>query len=270
MRYNKGSIKFIVILILLGIVGGWWYLNYSRKGEKLSVEKNQQSQSENEQKNENSIRIEKERLVFLDEKGYEIKTLPLLKTVPGKSWSEVFISKNGKYAALNNVYKYNQKESIEDAEVIVLNWEGEEMWKIKHHFSHFKVSPNGKYLLAIIDASSGNAPVSMMNNTGVIREVPKYDQVWEADFSEDGSFFAVLSPKYESKDRKVQSDLFVLNDKGDELWNKEKVIPLGSENFPSLKITDDNIIIVTDNIEYNNGIPSVFKEYRFDKQGNLL
>ena len=270
LNQEKGSAKFIIIFILIAgiIIGYFAYSNYSKKREKISISKTLQSQSQHDSAR-GSIQIEKDKLIFLDESGTEIKTIPLLETVPGESWSKVFVSKNGKYAAVNNVYKYNQKESIEDAEVVVLNWEGEEMWKAKHHFSSFMVSPNGKYLLAIPDEANGYAPISVFNAKGIAGSIKKIDQVWEADFSNNGSFFAVAVPVSSGSatgQYRYQFDLVVSDENGKELWRKENITSLESEFFPNVKIVDD-VIVVIDNIDYD---PHIIKEYRFDKQGNQL
>lgn len=280
MRYNKGSIKFIVILILLGIVGGWWYLNYSRKGEKLSVEKTKQPQSENEEKNLNNIRIEKERLVFLDENGNEIKTLPLLKYDSGKSSSKAYLSENGKYIALNNVYGYKTVDGyqqVEKAEVIVLNWKGEELWKRKHQFSSFDVSPNGKYLLAkdfnhdsiLILNDKGVIDFTPKNEKGGIDFTPKNDwRGWVSAFSRDGNFFAVvlgIVKKDDNVEKKIDS-LFVLDQNGNELWRKEEVI---AGEFYGLEISDNDIITVLGGSGIGKTSTNAGK-YRFDKQGNPL
>lgn len=282
MRYNKkGSIKVIVILILLGIVGGWWYLNYSRKGEKLSVEKTQQLQSENEQKNVNNIRIEKERLVFLDENGNEIKAVPFLKYDPGRSSSKVYLSKNEKYIALNNIYEYKTVggyEQVEKAEVTVLNRKGEELWKMEQQFYDFNVSTNGKYILGkdfereaiLILNDKGIIDITLKNKKGGIDFTLKEDwRGWTADFSKEGNFFAVVLRiiKNDDGERKMIDNLFVLDENGNELWRKEKVIPSGAE-FYGLEISDNDIITVLLGPSFEKSAP--VKKYRFDKQGNLL
>ena len=204
--------------------------------------------------------------------------MPILKTAPGKSYSKAYFSENNKYIALDNV-EYEivdgyQQDKI--AEITVLNWKGEDLWKKEHPFYYFdSLSPNGKYFLA---KSSSQGSISIFNEKRVIDFTPKNKKGginfttkedwrgWISAFSKNGNFFAVVLGiiKKDGDEQKEIDNLFVLDENGNELWRKEEVI---SGELYGLNISDNDIITVlgSDPNEYRRS-----KEYRFDKQGNQL
>lgn len=210
--------------------------------------------------------ITEDAIIFYDEKGNIKQRVKLLKTIPGKSWSNVSESKNKKYIAINNIGVYDQKgEWIENAEMIMLNSQGEELWRMKHNLANIIPSPNGKYIVGVPDAAFGGAPISMFNEKGLIKEIAKDDRAWNVDFSKDGSFFAVTVVTYDKIKKgseKYQGHLIVLDEEGNELWRK-KNITIGDSSFSEVNITDDDTVSLT------TGLPER-KVYRFDKEGDPI
>lgn len=208
--------------------------------------------------------ITESKIQFLDERSKLKSSVARTPSVPGKSGSIVRSAKNKKYIALNNILKYNQPaERVEDGELIMLNDDGSELWKRPHNFANIIPSPNGRYILGTPDSAFGGAPISVINEKGVIKEIKKDSRRWKIDFSKDGSYFAVTIQTRIEGDEKYRADLIVLSESGEELWRINSIARGTASDSCPVTITDDDLIIVT------TGVPE-FQEYRFDKQGNRV
>ena len=189
--------------------------------------------------------ITEDAVIFYDENGNIMKRIDLLKTIPSKSWSTVRKAKNNRYLAINNVHIYDQKaERIEDAEMVMLSNDGEELWRMKHNLASIIPAPNGKYIVGVPDAASGDAPVNVFNEKGLIKEIAKDDQAWSMDFSIDGSFFAVTVVTFDKTKKgagKYKGHLIVVDEGGNELWKIEN-IATGESSFSEIKISEDDVI----------------------------
>ena len=205
---------------------------------------------------------------FLNAKGVTKKEVPTLKMIPGERWSSVTISKGRKFIGVNSVIEYS-RENVRDADFIMFDDEGRELWKMKHHLTHIIPSPNGEYTLGIPDPAIGDAPIYMYDAKGLVREIRKDNRSWDVDFSKDGSYFAVkmVTVKQEGEaDRKVleaAAHLIVFDSRGKELWRKENITSGPASFACRVKISDADVITVITGVG----------EYRiltFDKNGKLL
>lgn len=222
---------------------------------------------------ENILVTEGNKITFVSETGVVIKEIPLLKTIPGKQWAGTNISKNKKYIAVTNVYGY-AAESVTRGEVIIYDNEGNEQWRRKDsHFADAIPSPNGRYALAMGDSSCGDCPVSLLNKNGIVRAIDKSELNWSYDFSEDGSFFAIIVPtivKGEGLNITYRTDLILFNESGNELWRKNN-LSSGIGGSSQVTISSDGTIKVNIVLIVNLSAPQPeYKEYIFDKQGNQL
>jgi len=207
---------------------------------------------------------------FLDAKGATKKEVSTLRMIPGERWSSVTISKGRKFIGANNVNEYSG-EYVIDADFIMFDDEGRELWKMKHHLTGIIPSPSGEYALGVPDAAIGGAPISMYNAKGLVREIRKDDRSWDVDFSKDGGYFAVKVVTIKEKTNTATgrqmiepaAHLIVFDSRGNELWKKENITTGPSSFACQVKISDDDIITVITGV-------GEYRVFTFDKNGKLL
>jgi len=197
---------------------------------------------------ENAVNIQ-------DIKGNLVSRLDLLSKEPGKRWSRVSFSKNGKYIAINNIYEYDQKlEQVEKAEVLVLDDRGNSLWKMKHKLAHLKLSPNGKFIVGISSAEWKEAPLLLYDRNGLIKEIPKSSESYNVEFSDNNDYIVV------ALNDKNKSSVEVIDGNGSRLWTREFIGNVGSPG-----ISKDGRKIAVGGSSYENRFLAVF-----DDNGNKL
>ncbi len=211
------------------------------------------------------VLVTKDAVKFLDLNGNEKKRVDFLDTIFDKSWSRIKISKNKKYIAINNVYDYNPKgETVKDAEMIILNDEGKESWRMKHNLYSVIPSPRGDIIVGAPDPAFAGAPIFIFNEKGLIKKIPKDGLFWNVAFSNNGNFIALTIVTFdETKEgiEKYLGHLIVIDDEGNELWRKEKITRAISSN--EVDITDNDVISLT------TGWPER-KVFLFNKHGESI
>jgi hypothetical protein len=223
-------------------------------------------QDENNQGREPHVKLMK----FLDEKGNIKKELPIQRYIPGEqSPADINVSENKKYLCITSVKKWSEVGEALDGESVILNTDGDILWKTKHSLSSVKVSPNGQYVIGA-EIDWGGYPLQIFYRNGLVREIKKDDQLWTARFSKDGSLCALTVFTF---DRQLWGKkganyyikhLILFDDKGNELWRKENISRGEAAVWSRItNITDDSVTVFT--VEK----PSL-KIYHFDKDGNLI
>jgi hypothetical protein len=144
---------------------------------------------------------------------------------------------------------------------IVLDNQGNELWKARHPWGDAYPSPNGKYIVTMPGGlMCSPCPVSIFTEKGLVREIKNESLSSATAFSPDGTFFAVaVESQIEGNGVFGSGVLNVLDQEGHELWRKDGLhLSLNSET--QLNISASGIITL-------GGVENI---YQFDQQGNPM
>jgi hypothetical protein len=218
--------------------------------------KNIQNVIFDQQTGEPSIYITDDHLEFLNKEGKvnkEYKLPCLIKTGDTGCWSKVEFSEGNKFIGVNTIKSY-EHESVKDAEFVMLDKEGNELWRKKNNFYTITPSPNGKYFLGTEDPECSGCPIYLVKSAENISKPliwNKYaNNVVDKSidcFSEDGNMYIVTTlegrgggPVDTNKPDTYRETLYVLNSNGDELYT------LSDGLIGRSIINNDNLLTMTD------------------------
>ena len=223
------------------------------------------SAENNLRKFEKKFKVDKQagKLLFLGDDGIIFKEFPLQKWVLGKSSpSEVSVADNGKFVCVTTVTKEDVSgEDVIEGNSIVLDYKGNEIWKVKHTSSNSIVAPNGRYIIC----GDNNGPDKIYYQTGKVvlvkdDSLSEYQYSYNGDsqysFSNDGSFVVGLIRATDLKKDVLLhkqggrwgegdiTELIAIDENGRELWKKAD-LPRGRGVIPTVKVLEDNKVQVT-------------------------
>lgn len=233
------------------------------------------------QKFENKFKIDTEagKLSFLSADGTAFKDYEIQKYIPGKqSPSRVSISDNGNFICVTTVAKENQ-ESEGDANSIILDDKGNELWKVNTIFPFAAVSPNGKYIICRGADDPGeiyyrDGDVVKLKDVLLSGSQYSYAGLSQYSFSKDGSFavgiivlsdLAELRKRTDNLDGGYITDLLAVDETGRILWRKND-FPEGLRWVSSVKVLENDNVQVT--LFNSRDKTKLFRLYSLD--GNLI
>jgi len=207
-----------------------------------------------------------ESIRFLDQRGNTKKEVRLLENAPGKGWSTVIVSTNRKYMAVNNLYAI---EGRKDRELLMLDDEGNELWRMKHHLATAIPSTNGKLVVGTGDPGWGEGPIYVYEEGRLIGQIQKDVPAWCVAFSMDGTWFVVTLVKRDREIRtespidRARADLIAFDDEVNELWRKEGIARGGAAMYCPVRISDNDTVTVMTGV-------GEYRIYQFDREGRLI
>lgn len=189
-------------------------------------------------------------IIFLDRKGNVNKEVSLQRySLNMQSPAYCVFTRNKKYLYVYTPLKEDAKSELILARTDVYDATGNFMWSAKHKLSYVYLSPNGKYFIGMPTEEWDEGPISIYNREGIVKKISKKADCIDVDFSEDGSFFAVVmrttdnNIKSDNFSDKLNSVLVVYDNNGNELWRKEN-LSKGASSACDVKILQNNEIVV--------------------------
>ena len=218
-------------------------------------------------------------LCFLKDDGRALKSYKIQKYIPGKqSPSRVSISDNGNFICVTTVTKENE-EGEGDANSIILDDKGNEVWKVNTTYSSALVAPNGNYIIC----GHADGPPKIYYKNGNILEIKddslsnekySYEGDNQYSFSQNGSLvialigigdMEILRNDTAHWDNGYINELVAVSETGQILWKKND-LPQGLRWIPSVEVLKNNDVqIVLFNCQDKT------KRFRlYDAIGNLI
>ncbi|PKM99724.1 MAG: hypothetical protein CVU78_04830 [Elusimicrobia bacterium HGW-Elusimicrobia-2] len=163
--------------------------------------------------------IREDGLKFYDENGNNKKTVDF-KNISQPGWrSRAKVS--GKYIGVSSKIGGYDKEGNRRASAgnfVMIDSEGNILWKFKKHLDYFHPSPDGKYVVGVPNGEWSESPLYIYNSKGiVIKEIQKPNDGYKIDFSKNGELIALGL----NDTRTRRGYLTLLDKNGNEKWRKE-------------------------------------------------
>ncbi len=168
-----------------------------------------------------NLTIQDSHLIFKN--NNTTKKVKLIETKPGKQWSDVIVSKNNKYVAVNNIKDYSEKtEFVNKGNIEIYSKDGKKLWELKDsNMTDIKISPTGKFILGTIDSAYGNADIQFFHKDGFSGVIKKDSRCWNVAFNENK--FALFKKHFDSEKKELALDLIVYDEHLHKLWEKKNI-----------------------------------------------
>jgi len=211
-----------------------------------------------------SIFLKEDSIQFLDDdmkvkKEYKLPC-PLNKPDKKRCWTKVEFSKGNKYIGVNTIRKYIE-EYVEEGEFVMLDKDGNELWKRKHNFFSITPSPNGEYFLGFADPECGGCPITIVHSDGTkaVMEATRYTHI---DISDDGRYILNATTGY----RGSESFVGLYEVSGNKIWKHTFSVNLTQGDGIEGRILSLQSIYVC----HYQGRIGKDTSFLFDKGGNLI
>lgn len=171
-----------------------------------------------------------------------------MNTIDRNCWSSVKFTKGNKYIGINIIKSYDSdKETVNSSEFVMLDKDGNEMWKRDNKFYSAIPSPNGKYFFGTADPECSGCPIHLVNPSENLDK----SLIWSRYandiagahiecISEDGNLYVVsILGMYDSKEHKPGNQTaMLLNQNGGILWSYT------TDFLGPCSIQDDNLVMI--------------------------